>query len=156
MSVKPENGPRLMLDAMRSRISDRQLKLFSVACYYQIQDFLSEEAKPAVEAFKSSIDGKIEPDVLSKAEGMLESELFDSNSSGTLGGIVNTYVLMLFNSSALKAAQGALKAVDRVTPWTLNSDQKQPDVYEDECVKARQAQRAILADRLKEIAGNLF
>jgi hypothetical protein len=150
------NDPRVMLDAMASRIGDRQLKLFSVACYYQIEDFLSNEARSAVEAFKADVDGKIEPDALSKAEGMLESELLDPGSSGTLGGIVNTYVLMLFDSSALEAAQEALKAVTRVTPWTLNSEQQQPDVYENECVNAQQSQMTMLADQLREIAGNLF
>jgi hypothetical protein len=85
------------------------------------------------------MDGKIEPDALSKAEGMLESELLDLGSSGTLGGIVKTYVLMLFDSSALEATKEALKAVNRVTPWTLNSEQQQPDVYEDECIKAHQS-----------------
>lgn len=150
------NDPKLMLEGMASRISDRQLKLFSVACYYQIEDFLSREARSAVEVFKADIEGKIEQGALSKAEGMLESELLDPGSSGTLGGIVNTYVLMLFDSSALEAAQEALKAVNRVTPWTLSLEQQQPDVYENECIKAQQSQMTVLADQLRKIADNLF
>jgi hypothetical protein len=150
------NDPRVMLDAMASRISDRQLKLFSVACYDQIQQFLTEEAKPAVEAFKADIDGKIEPDALTAAEELLESELFDPSSSGTRGGIISAYVISLFDPSALKAAQDALNAVDRAAPWTLDSAQKQPDVFEAQSVKARQVHMSILAERLRAIVGNPF
>jgi hypothetical protein len=150
------NDPRLMLDAMTSRISDRQLKLFSLDCYDLIQDFLSEAARTAVEVFKANLDAKVDPVALSRAEGIIESELLDPSSSATLGGIVDVYVIMLFDSSAFEAAQGALQAVDRVTPWTLDSAQKQLDVYEGECVKARQAHMTTLAERLREITENLF
>jgi hypothetical protein len=150
------NDPRVMLDAMDNQISERQLKIFSVACYDQIQQFLSEEARPAVEAFKADIDGKIEPDALTASVDLLESELFDSSSSGTLGGIISDYVLMLFKASALEAAQEAINAVNRAAPWTLNQAQKQSDVYEAESVKARQAYMTVLAERLRDIVENPF
>jgi hypothetical protein len=150
------NDPRVMLDAMASRISDRQLKIFSVACYDQIQQFLSEEAKAAVKALKADINGEIESNALTAAEELLESELFDSGSSGTRGGIISAYVISLFDPSALKAAQDALKAVDKAAPWTLDLARKQPDVYEAESVKVQRAYMTVLAERLREIVGNPF
>jgi hypothetical protein len=148
--------PKVMIEASASQMSDHQLKKFSVACHHEIQSLLTDEAKAAVKAFEADIDGKIDPDALSSAKGLLESEVFDSSSSGTIGGIVSDYVLMLFSSSALETTQDALDAVDRVIPWTLNPSQKKPEVYEAECAKARQTHMARLADRLREIVGKPF
>lgn len=148
--------PRAMLDAFATQMSDYQLKRFSVACCHQLQQFFTEEAIAAIKAFEADIDGQITPDALANAKGLLESEVFDSSSSGTIGGMVSSYVLMFFDSSALETTEYALKAVDRVIPCTLNPSQKQPEVYEVECAKARQTQMARLADQLREIVGNPF
>jgi hypothetical protein len=148
--------PRAMLETFAGQMSDRQLKLFSVACCHQVQQFFTEEAVAAIRAFEADIDGKIDSQALLNAKGVLESEVLDSGSSGTIGGMVSGYVLMFFESSALEATEYALKAVDRVIPCTLDSSQKQPEVYEAECAKARQTQMARLADRLREIVGNPF
>jgi hypothetical protein len=150
------DNPRLMVEAFAARMSDHQLKKFSMACYYEIEPLLTDEAKSAVKAFEADTDGAIDPNALSSAKGLLESEVFDSSSSGTIGGIVSEYVLMLFSSSALETTQDALDAVERVIPWTLDPSQKQPEVYEAECARARQTYMAHLADRLREIVGNPF
>lgn len=150
------NDPRPILEAFADQMSDRQLKLFSVACCHQIQQFFTEEAIAAIRAFEADIDGKIDPEALSNAKGLLESEVFDSSSSGTIGGMVSSYALMFFDSSALETTEYALKAVDRVIPCTLNPSQRQPEVYEAECAKARQIHMTRLADRLREIVGNPF
>jgi hypothetical protein len=145
-----------MLETFAGQISDHQLKRFSVACYHQIQQLLTDEASAAIKAFEADIDGKIDSDALSDAKGLLESEIFDSSSSGTIGGIVSDYVLMLFSSSALETTQDALDAVERVIPWTLDLSQKQPEIYKAECAKAQQTHMAHLSDRLREIVGNPF
>jgi hypothetical protein len=150
------DNPKAMLEAFATQMSDRQLKLFSVACCHQIQQFFTEEATEAIEAFEADIDGKIDPDALENAKGLLESEVFDSSSSGTIGGMISGYVLMFFDSSAFETTQYALKAVDRVIPCSLDLSQKQPEVYEAECARARQTYMAHLADRLREIVGNPF
>lgn len=150
------NDPRAMLKVFAGQMSDRQLKLFSVACYHQIQQLLTDEASAAIKAFEADIDGKTDPEALSNAKGLLESEIFDSSSSGTIGGIVSDYVLMLFSSSALETTQDALDAVDRVIPWTLDLSKKQPEIYKAECAKAQQTHMACLADRLREIVGKPF
>ena len=148
--------PRAMLEAFAAQMSDHQLKKFSVACYDEIQPLLTDEAKAAVEAFEADVDGKIDADALANAKGLLESEVFDSGSSGTIGGIVSDYVLMLFSSSALETTEDAMDAVDRVIPWTLDLSQRQPEIYQVQCAQAQQTHMAHLADRLREIVGDPF
>jgi hypothetical protein len=148
--------PKLMIGTFFNHMSDYQLKKFSVACYYEINSLLTDEAKAAVKAFEADIDGNIAPEVLSSAKGLLESEVFDSSSSGTIGGIVSDYVLMLFSSSALETTQDALDAVERVIPWTFDSAQHQTVVFEAKCAEARQIYMARLANQLREIVGNPF
>ena len=83
-------NPKAMLEFLGNRISDRHLKQFSVTCYEHIQEFLTEEAKAAVKAFAADIDNQIDSEALLNAVELLESEMFDPSSSGTIGGILNS------------------------------------------------------------------
>jgi hypothetical protein len=138
-------NPIPMLELLGSRMSDRQLKQFSVACYRQINPYLTEEAKRVIEALEAEINGDPDPAVFASASAALESEVFDS-SRNTLGGIISNYVLVLTEPPALEGAQTAISAVCRVAEWGTGSASDKADT--------QSAELTDLANKLRDIVGN--
>ncbi len=140
-------NPVPMLEFWGNRMSDLQLKQFSVACYWQIQHYLSDEAKQVVEAVEAEVNGNPDPAAFVSACNALESDVFDA-STNTLDGIVSNYVIVLTEPPALEGAQSAINAVKRVAEWTAGSDSDRAD--------ARETALAILAGKLRHIADDSF
>jgi hypothetical protein len=138
-------NPKEMLEFLSGRLSDRQLKQFSVACYRQINPYLTEEAKRVIEALEAEINGDPDPAVFASASAALESEVFDS-SRNTLGGIISNYVLVLTEPPALEGAQTAISAVCRVAEWGTGSASDKTDT--------QLAELTALANKLRDIVGN--
>ena len=139
-------NPAVMLEFSGSRMADRQLKKFSVACYHQIEQYLTEEAKQVVAAVEAEVKGNPDPAAFVSACTALEFEVFDSSSS-TLGGIINNYVLVLTEPPALEGAQSAVNAVKRVSEWT--------DGTASEKAAAQSIALALLASKLRDTVGDL-
>jgi hypothetical protein len=139
--------PKEMLKSVGTKLNEHQLKKFSLACYHQIEQFLTDEAKMVIEAVELEVNGKPDPAAFRIACSALKTEIFDSSNSSTLGGIINDYVLALTEPPALEGVQSAISAVLRVTEWETNTT---------EYAQARAASLANLATILREIVGNPF
>jgi hypothetical protein len=139
--------PKVMLQSLGMQLNDRQLKQFCVACYHQIESYLTDEARRVVVAIEAEVNGCPDSIAFKAACGALETDIFDPESSSTLGGILNDYVLALTDPPALQSAKSAISAVLRVTEWNTGSV---------EYIQARAQTLSELATLLREIVGNPF
>jgi hypothetical protein len=142
------SDPKRMLNFLGEQLNDRQLKQLSVACYRKIDRYLTDEARMVVELIEAEVNGKPDPVAFKAACGVLASEVFDSSSSSSTGGVINSYVFVLTEPPAMEGTQTAINAVMRAAEWQAEST--------TEISQERAASLANLATILREIVGNPF
>jgi uncharacterized protein (DUF2164 family) len=84
-----------MLNFIGAKLSDHHLRKFSVACYRQIEQYLTDEARLVIEAIEAEINGQPDPDAFKVACGMLATEVFEPSNSSSPGGVIDSYVFVV-------------------------------------------------------------
>lgn len=151
--------PRPMLNFLSNRMSERKLKLFTVACCRRLP-VLTEEAQKAIEVIEADANGQVDAIAYDRVSNLLLGDAIDPYSSATLGGVVNTCMLGILHDSWEQAAQKAVGLAIRSASWEdvvkASPNQVMFNSFNNFSTDARTTELAILAELLRDISGDPF